>query len=274
MSTQPTVAFIGAGNMARAIIGGLLDNGYPAAQIWATGTRPEKLADLAARGLHTGTDNNAAAASADILILAVKPQMMKQVCEPLHDTVVARRPLIVSLAAGIACDSLDLWLGSGNAVVRCMPNTPSQVQTGASGLFANARVSELQKQQTQQLLSHVGLALWVEREELIHAVTAVSGSGPAYYFLFMEAMISAGEKLGLDRDTATALTLQTALGAARMATASDLSPAQLRQAVTSPKGTTEQAILTFQNARLETLVDDAMQACASRSRELAELLRD
>lgn len=274
MSTQPTVAFIGAGNMARAIIGGLLDNGYPAAKIWATGTRPEKLADLAAQGLHTGTDNIAATAAADILIMAVKPQMMKQVCEPLRDTVMQHRPLVVSVAAGISCDSLDTWLGGGNAVVRCMPNTPSQVQTGASGLFANTKVSELQKQQTAQLLGNVGLALWVDSEELIHAVTAVSGSGPAYYFLFMEAMISAGEKLGLDRATATSLTLQTALGAARMASNSELSPAQLRQAVTSPKGTTEQAIVTFQGAHLEALVEHAMQACANRSKELAQLLRD
>ncbi len=274
MSTQPTVAFIGAGNMARAIIAGLLHNGYPAGRIWATGTQAEKLADLQAQGIHTTTDNNAAAATADILILAVKPQMMKQVCAPLRDTVMQRRPLIVSVAAGIACDSLDLWLGGDNAVVRCMPNTPSQVQTGASGLFANDRVSPLQKQQTEGLLEHVGLALWVEREELIHAVTAVSGSGPAYYFLFMEAMIAAGEKLGLAPETATALTLQTALGAARMASDSALSPAQLRQGVTSPKGTTEQAILTFQGAHLETLVDDAMQACAHRSKELAELLKD
>jgi pyrroline-5-carboxylate reductase len=274
MSTQPIVAFIGAGNMARAIIAGLLHNGYPATRIWATGTQADKLADLNTLGIHTGTDNNAAAAAADILILAVKPQMMKQVCTPLRDTVMQRRPLIVSVAAGIACESLDLWLGGDNAVVRCMPNTPSQVQTGASGLFANARVSQLQKQQTERLLEHVGLALWVEREELIHAVTAVSGSGPAYYFLFMEAMIAAGEKLGLAPETATALTLQTALGAARMASDSALSPTQLRQGVTSPKGTTEQAILKFQGAQLEALVDDAMQACANRSRELAELLKD
>jgi pyrroline-5-carboxylate reductase len=271
MNTQPTVAFIGAGNMARAIIGGLLHNGFAAERIWATGTRREKLEDLRARGLHTTTDNAQAAGEADILILAVKPQLMKQVCEPLRDTVLQHRPLIVSVAAGIGCDSLDLWLGGDNAVVRCMPNTPSQVQTGACGLFANHRVSAIQN---EQLLSHVGIALWVEREELMHAVTAVSGSGPAYYFLFMEAMISAGEKLGLSTDVATRLTLQTALGAARMASESDKSPTQLRQAVTSPRGTTEQAILSFQAAQLETRVDDAMQACARRSVELAQLLRD
>ena len=274
MNTQPTVAFIGAGNMARAIIGGLLQNGFAPERIWATGTRREKLEDLRALGLHTTTDNVQAASEADILILAVKPQLMKQVCEPLRDTVLQHRPLIVSVAAGIGCDSLDLWLGGDNAVVRCMPNTPSQVQTGACGLFANHRVSAIQKTQTEQLLSHVGIALWVEREELMHAVTAVSGSGPAYYFLFMEAMISAGEKLGLSTDVATRLTLQTALGAARMASESDKSPTQLRQAVTSPRGTTEQAILSFQAAQLETRVDDAMQACARRSVELAQLLRD
>ncbi len=274
MSTEPTVAFIGAGNMARAIIGGLLENGYPAGRIWATGTRPEKLEDLRAQGLHTGTDNALAAGQADILILAVKPQMMKQVCEPLRETVIQHRPLIVSVAAGIDCNSLDLWLGGNNAVVRCMPNTPSQIQTGASGLFANTQVSPAQKAQTEQLLSHVGLALWVDREDLMHAVTAVSGSGPAYYLLLMEAMISAGEKLGLSSDVATRLTLQTALGAARMAGTSDKSPAQLRQDITSPKGTTEQAILSFQDAKFDVLVEQAMQACAHRSVELGELLSD
>ncbi|MFC6670309.1 pyrroline-5-carboxylate reductase [Marinobacterium aestuariivivens] len=273
-STQPTVAFIGAGNMARAIIGGLLDNGYPANLIWATGTRAEKLADLEARGLNTGTNNDAAVLAADILILAVKPQIMKQVCEPMRATVQQRRPLIVSVAAGIGCDSLDQWLGGSHAVVRCMPNTPSQVQSGASGLYGNERVSDEQKAQAESLMSHVGLALWVEREELLHAVTAVSGSGPAYYFLFMEAMMAAGEKLGLGADTARRLTLQTALGAARMASASELDPAELRRNVTSPKGTTEQAILSFQAAGLEKIVEEAMQACAQRSRELAEQLRD
>lgn len=274
MSTQPTVAFIGAGNMARAIIGGLLDNGYPAERILATGTRAEKLADLGARGVGTGTDNDAAARTAEILVLAVKPQIMKQVCEAMAPAVTDSRPLIVSVAAGIGCDSLDRWLGGGHAVVRCMPNTPSQLQAGASGLFANARVSDEQKAQTESLLSHVGLALWVDREDLLHAVTAVSGSGPAYYFLFMEAMINAGEKLGLSREVASQLTLQTALGAASMASASDLDPAQLRRNVTSPKGTTEQAILSFQGAGLEQIVEQAMQACAQRSRELADLLKD
>ncbi|GGO78070.1 pyrroline-5-carboxylate reductase [Marinobacterium nitratireducens] len=273
MSTKPTVAFIGAGNMARAIIGGLLENGYPAERIWATGTRVEKLADLEPLGLCTGSDNDAAARAADILVLAVKPQIMKAVCEAMTAAVVESRPLVVSVAAGIGCDSLDRWLGGDNAIVRCMPNTPSQVQTGASGLYANARVSAEQKARAESLMSGVGLALWVEHEELLHAVTAVSGSGPAYYFLFMEAMIAAGEKLGLSRDVASQLTLQTALGAARMASASELSPSQLRSNVTSPKGTTEQAILSFQAAGLEAAVEQAMQACARRSRELAEQLK-
>lgn len=274
MTTHPTVAFIGSGNMARAIIGGLLENGYPADRIHATGTRIEKLADLQARGLQTGTDNTAAARTADILVLAVKPQVMKQVCEGMASAVEDKRPLIVSVAAGIGSDSLDRWLGGNNAVVRCMPNTPSQLQAGASGLFANARVSAEQKTLAETLISSVGIALWVEHEEQLHAVTAVSGSGPAYYFLFMEAMIAAGEKLGLSREVAHRLTLQTALGAARMAESSGLDPAQLRRNVTSPKGTTEQAILSFQDAGLESIVEQAMQACARRSQELAELLKD
>ncbi|WP_417226786.1 pyrroline-5-carboxylate reductase [Amphritea sp.] len=272
MSTQPTLAFIGTGNMARAIIGGLLSNGYPAASIWTTGTQLEKLADLKQQGLHTTTDNNAAVAAADIVILAVKPQILKTVAQSMAEAVQQHQPLIVSVAAGVLCNSLEQWLGGNIALVRCMPNTPSLVQKGACGLYANPQVSDSQRQQTEQVMQATGLALWVDNEPQLDAVTAVSGSGPAYYFLIMEAMAAAGEKLGLSREVAQQLTIQTALGAAEMARQSDVEPAELRRRVCSPNGTTEQAIKTFIEQGLPEIIDNGMQACSNRAQEMAEEL--
>ncbi|WP_091360367.1 pyrroline-5-carboxylate reductase [Amphritea atlantica] len=272
MSTQPTLAFIGAGNMARAIMGGLISNGYPAASIWACDTGQDKMADLQQQGLNTTTDNNAAVAAADIVILAVKPQVLKSVAMDMAASVQQHRPLLISVAAGILCSSLEQWLGGDLPVVRCMPNTPALVQQGASGLYANNRVSDLQRSQTEQIMTATGIALWVESEAQLDAVTAVSGSGPAYYFLIMEAMVAAGEKLGLSREVAQQLTIQTALGAAEMARQSDVEPAELRRRVTSPKGTTEQAILTFIDQGLPEIIANGMQACSDRSAALAEEL--
>ncbi len=272
MSQQPVVAFIGAGNMARAIIGGLLENGFAPQNIWAAEPESARLDDLAAQGLNTTTDNQAAVAAADLVVLAVKPQIMQAVAADLATTARQHQPLFVSIAAGISLEALDRWLGGDAAVVRCMPNTPALVQTGASGLFANARVSELQREQATQVLQAVGIALWVQHEAELDAVTAVSGSGPAYYFLMMEAMTAAGVKLGLSESTARDLTLQTALGAARMASSSDVDAAELRRRVTSPKGTTEQAIKTFQAQGLEAIVEQAMTACRDRAIEMADEL--
>ena len=272
MNNQPTLAFIGAGNMARAIIGGLLSNGYPAEKIWACEPEAERLADLKDQGLQTTTDNNQAVQAADVVVLAVKPQVLKDVCLAMADSTQASKPLLVSVAAGIMTNSIDQWLGGNTAVVRCMPNTPALVQTGASGLFATNEVTQEQRQQAETVLQATGITLWVEEESQLDAVTAVSGSGPAYYFLVMEAMIAAGEKLGLSRDTATQLTLQTALGAAKMAEQSEFDPAELRRRVTSPNGTTEQAIKRFIDGNLPELFDEAMQACNDRSVELAREL--
>ncbi len=272
MSQQPVVAFIGAGNMARAIIGGLLENGFAPQNIWAAEPESARLEDLAAQGLNTTTDNQAAVAAADLVVLAVKPQIMQSVAADLATAARQHQPLFVSIAAGISLEALDRWLGGSAAVVRCMPNTPALVQTGASGLFANERVSDLQREQATQVLQAVGIALWVQSEAELDAVTAVSGSGPAYYFLMMEAMTAAGVKLGLSEATARNLTLQTALGAARMASNSDVDAAELRRRVTSPKGTTEQAINTFQAQGLEAIVEQAMTACRDRAVEMADEL--
>ena len=271
-----TIAFIGAGNMASAIMGGLIENGFDPKQIWACDPSEEKLADLANQmGIQTTTDNSKAVAQAQTVILAVKPQIMEAVLTPLQAALSDSKPLIISVAAGINLYSLSAWAGSADydpAVVRCMPNTPALVGQGASGLYANSLVSKEQKETSEQILNAVGISVWVKDEPELDAVTAVSGSGPAYYFLFMEAMIEAGQKLGLSEETAKALTLKTALGAATMASTSDVAPAQLRKNVTSPNGTTEQAIKSFQHNNLENLVEEALKAANDRSIELCEEL--
>ena len=273
MST-PRIAFIGGGNMAASLIGGLRAQGLPASAICASDPGTDRRTELHdTHGIDTFADNAQAVAGADVVVLAVKPQVMQTVCRDLAPHLQASQ-LIVSIAAGITCASLQQWLGADTprAIVRCMPNTPALLRQGVSGLFANAAVSDEQKRQAEQLLSAVGLALWLDREELIDAVTAVSGSGPAYFFLLIEAMTAAGEQLGLPRETAAELTLQTALGAARMACESDVEAAELRRRVTSPNGTTEAAIKAFQAGGLEALVQQAMDAAARRSAELAEQL--
>ena len=266
----PRIAFIGGGNMAASLIGGLRAQGTPADTICASDPGEEQRKKInAEHGIQTFAQNADALANADVVVLAVKPQVMQAVCRDLAGHLRAEQ-LIVSIAAGISCASLQHWLGpQPRAIVRCMPNTPSLLRQGASGLYANDQVSNTQKQQAEQLLSAVGLALWLDHEPLIDAVTAVSGSGPAYFFLLIEAMTAAGEQLGLPRETAAQLTLQTAIGAARMACESDVEAAELRRRVTSPNGTTEAAIKTFQAGGFEELVKQALTAAARRSTELA-----
>jgi pyrroline-5-carboxylate reductase len=266
------IAFIGAGNMAKAIIGGLLAEGFTRAQISAAGPRMETLNKVADEfGIAVSTDNAATAANADVIVLGVKPQMLKEVALGLRESL-AHKPLIISVAAGITTASIATWLGDDQAIVRCMPNTPSQLRAGASGLFANALVSDEQKSAANTILGAVGIVQWLDDEALLNPVTAVSGSGPAYFFLLMEAMIDAGVELGLTRECAAELTLQTALGAAMLAKNSELDVGELRRRVTSPKGTTEQAILSFEQDNLRANVLKAMTACSNRAVELSELL--
>ncbi|PTQ72889.1 pyrroline-5-carboxylate reductase [Pseudomonas sp. GV071] len=274
--SNPRIAFIGAGNMAASLIGGLRAQGMDSKLISASDPGAEQRSKISAEhGISVFADNADAVNGADVIVLAIKPQAMKGVCLALAP-VLKSNQLIVSIAAGITCASLQTWLSTAEAptrpLVRCMPNTPALLRQGVSGLFANADVSEAQRQQAEQLLSAVGLALWLDEEHLIDAVTAVSGSGPAYFFLLIEAMTAAGEKLGLPAATAAQLTLHTALGAARMAVASDVDAAELRRRVTSPAGTTEAAIKTFQAGGFEALVEQALNAAAHRSAELAEQL--
>jgi pyrroline-5-carboxylate reductase len=270
MSTT-RIAFIGAGNMAASLIGGLRAKGLDRAQIRASDPGVETRERVhAEHGIEVFADNADAIQGVDVVVLAVKPQAMKAVCEALRPHLKPEQ-LVVSIAAGITCASMNNWLGA-QPIVRCMPNTPSLLRQGVSGLYATASVSTEQRQQAETLLSAVGIALWLEQEQQLDAVTAVSGSGPAYFFLLIEAMTAAGEKLGLPRETAAQLTLQTALGAAHMAVASDVDAAELRRRVTSPAGTTEAAIKSFQAGGFEALVEKALAAAAQRSAEMAEQL--
>lgn len=266
------ITFIGAGNMARSIIGGLMAEGAAASSITACDPKPEALQALTQDfGINTTTDNNAACASSDVIVLAVKPQVMGPVCETLRPNL-PTNCLVISIAAGIDCRSLQLWLGDDIRLVRCMPNTPSLIRQGASGLYAKADVSNDHRALAEQILGAVGLVKWLPSEDLLDPVTAVSGSGPAYFFLFLEAMTDVGVELGLDRGTAKELAIQTAAGAAQLAQQSDVDLAELRRRVTSPGGTTERAIQAFEKLGLRAMVREAMQACAGRSQELAREL--
>jgi pyrroline-5-carboxylate reductase len=269
------ICFIGGGNMATSLIGGLIAQGHPADSISVSDPNESQREQLIQQySINVFSDCGPAMAGADIVVLAVKPQVMKVVATSVALGIEkgAKQPLFVSIAAGINLYSLQRWLGQEQAIVRCMPNTPSLIQLGASGLFANEHTSIAQKNLAETVLKAAGIVQWVQSEAEIDAVTAVSGSGPAYYFLLMEAMIDAGVELGLSRETASELTIQTAIGAAQMAKESDVDTAELRRRVTSPGGTTEQAINTFESADLRDIVKAALNAANRRSGELAELL--
>ncbi|WP_166361339.1 pyrroline-5-carboxylate reductase [Pseudomonas akapageensis] len=269
--SKTRIAFIGAGNMAASLIGGLRTQGMEASQIRASDPGAEQRAKVhAEHDIELFADNAQAVEGADVVVLAVKPQAMKAVCEALRPSLKPQQ-LVVSIAAGITCASMSNWLGA-QPIVRCMPNTPALLRQGVSGLYATEQVSPAQRQQAEQLLSAVGISLWLDEEQQLDAVTAVSGSGPAYFFLLIEAMTAAGVKLGLPHETAARLTLQTALGAAHMAVSSDVDAAELRRRVTSPAGTTEAAIKSFQADGFEALVEKALSAAAHRSAEMAEQL--
>jgi len=264
------IAFIGGGNMASAIIGGLVGQGYDAGRITASDPMQETLTRLSTVApVKTTRDNLDAIADAGVVVLAVKPQVMAQVCKPLTATLQETKPLIISIAAGITIESLETWLGHNLAIVRSMPNTPALVKTGATALFGNTHVDADAREIADHLLRAVGITAWTDTEAQLDAVTALSGSGPAYFFLMMEAMIAAGVALGLKPELATQLTLQTALGSARMAVDSDVDAAELRRRVTSPGGTTLAALTVMENAGLRDVITNALAAAEQRSRELA-----
>ncbi len=265
------LAFIGAGNMARSLIGGLVADGWDPAYITVSDPDPDQLAAVTRLfGTARAPDNVTAVGQSELVVLAVKPQIMHDVAKELANTVQTRQPLVISIAAGICTSDLQRWLGGDCALVRCMPNTPALVQSGATAMFANKAVNDDQKALAENIMRAVGLALWIGEEAQMDAVTALSGSGPAYFFLVIEALQEAGTSLGLDDKTARLLALQTAFGATRMALESRDDAATLRQRVTSPGGTTEKALAVLEEGRLRTLFSDALKAACDRSRELAK----
>ena len=259
-------AFIGAGNIAKAILGGF-KAANPEAQIHATDAFPAQLEQLP-DGVTTGTDNSVAVQQADVVVLCVKPNMMKDVCKDLRES--ASGKLFISVAAGITTSHLRNWLGPGAAIVRCMPNTPALVGEGMTGLFAGPDVSSPERHAAELLLSAVGQVIWFDAEDQLDTVTAVSGSGPAYYFLLIEAMQEAAVQMGLTPEVAEQLVKQTALGATKMAATSELDAATLRENVTSPGGTTAAALAAFENQNFRAIVNSALLAAETRSKELSQ----
>lgn len=261
------IAIIGAGNMGASLLGGLIKNNYPAKNIWITDTDNNKLEFLKREfNIHVAQNNLDAIRSADVIILAVKPQILQQVATEIAPAL--KKPLIISIAAGVRIASLQKWIGESLPIVRVMPNTPALIGCGASALFANAHTSPSQRTLAESILRAVGITVWVENEKLIDVVTALSGSGPAYFFLIIEALQNAAQQAGLSAETAKLLTLQTAYGAARMALESNENIVKLRQNVTSPGGTTERAVNVLEQENIREILSKTLQAACHRAEEL------
>jgi len=267
------ITFIGCGNMGRSLIGGLIANGLPVNSITGTDLNAEQRQSTASQyNIEVLEDNQQAIKDADVVVIAVKPQSMEDTLKPIKTTLSKGKPLLISIAAGIQLSHLGKWAGEELAIVRAMPNTPALIQSGATALCANKHTSSAQRDLAETIMRSVGLALWLEDENLMDAVTALSGSGPAYYFLIMEVMEKAATQLGLSQEHARILTLQTAFGAAKMALESNHDAASLRKQVTSPGGTTEQALNVLMNGDIENLFREALEAAQKRSAELATSL--
>ena len=265
------ISFIGGGNMAQALISGLVSCGVKPSLITVADPSSEAREQLAAKGLNTvdpTADAKAAVIGADIVVLAVKPQVMKAVVSGFSD--VLDKQLVISVAAGLSTALLSNMLGGYSNIVRAMPNTPAMIQMGATGLYGTDDISAEQKQLATAVMQASGLVMWVDNEEHMHAVTAVSGSAPAYMFYFIEAMVDGAVALGLDKEQASALAMQTMLGSAKMALGSEDAPSELRRKVTSPNGTTQAAIESMQANDISRQIVEAMQACYDRSQALSE----
>ncbi len=271
-SEEYTIGFVGAGNMASSLICGMLATGFPAQRLWAADPDAQQLAKLSEyQGIHLTSDNREMVRHVDVVVLAVKPQVLAEIVKPMHEVLLAANALVISIAAGVNSTALNQWLPDV-PVIRCMPNTPALVGQGVTGLFATSAVSAQQKQAAEMIMQAVGKTVWLDDEALIDSVTAVSGSGPAYFFLMMEAMEAAAVKLGLTPETARLLVQQTALGAATMVAETGESPAQLRHNVTSPGGTTEKALGIFEQHHLKSVVAEALQGAHDRSIELSKII--
>ncbi|NVK22567.1 MAG: pyrroline-5-carboxylate reductase [Kangiellaceae bacterium] len=273
---QKAIGFIGAGNMAQAIIHGLAQAGIAPASIHCSNPSQPKLDRLRQQysTLNVYQHNATVAERSDILLLAVKPQMMSKALASISGFDFSQK-LLVSVAAGVETDAIEQQLQQTVAIVRAMPNTPATIGLGATGLYANGQVSQLQKQQAETVFNAVGNSVWILDEQQMDLVTAVSGSGPAHYFLFLEAVIQSAVEQGMDAETAKQLAVQTALGAAQMVSqnsATDI--AELRANVTSPGGTTAAAIESFQTHDFAEIIDTALKASVRRGKELAQIAKE
>jgi pyrroline-5-carboxylate reductase len=268
--TNRRLCILGAGNMGRALIGGLLRGGWRAEQLSVAESQPAAREALARDfGISASGDNAAAVAGASIIVLAVKPQDAAAVLRPLASALAAGQSLLISVAAGVRCAALESWCGAGVAVVRAMPNRPARVGAGATGLFAAPAVGHEQRVAAERVLQAVGDVFWVPSEELLDVVTALSGSGPAYFFLLAELMAEAGAELGLESAVAQRLAAATLYGSGLLARSGDGDLARLREEVTSAGGTTEAALKALEAANLRATVRAALVAAVQRGRELA-----
>lgn len=270
VSRARKLAIIGGGNMAISLVGGLLSDGWKAKQFRVADPNPAQRELLSQRfGITVCADNREALEDADGVVLAVKPQVLGPVVRELGPQLIQSRPLLISIAAGVSVGAIQRWIGEALPVVRVMPNTPALVAAGASGLYATPEVNAAQIDFAESLMRAVGLVVWIRNEALMDTVTALSGSGPAYIFLVLEAMEDAAVAQGLDRKTARLLTMQTVFGAAKMALESEDTPATLRSHVTSPGGTTAAGVRELERG-VRDLFYRAIDAAAARARNMAQ----
>ena len=258
--------------MARSLASGLVRNGWSRDRVILSDPDNDQRRTIEnVLGAKTFSDNTLVATQADLLVLAVKPQVLAEAAKAVATTVQQKKPLVISIAAGVRLEDIERWLGGGLPLVRAMPNTAALIGSGATGLYANRRVDAKMRDQAESILRAVGVTVWLEDEYLIDVVTALSGSGPAYFFLVMEALEQAGIEAGLDPKQARLLTLETAFGAAKMALEGHEEPALLRRRVTSPGGTTEQAVKVLEDGGLRRLFKNAVQSAVYRAREIADM---
>lgn len=266
------IAFIGAGNMTTSFVGGLIADGYDHKLISVSNRSSEKLEKFVTDfDVNTATNNLDVIEKADVVILAVKPDIMYQVANEIRQLIQEKQPLVISIAAGIRAFDLQRWLGGKAAIVKSMPNTPAIIRCSATAMYANEHVSQEQREVAEAIMRAIGMVMWLDNEKLIDSVTALSGSGPAYFFLVMEALEQAAETVGLKREDAHLLTLQTAIGAARLALESGESLSKLCRKVTSPGGVTEQALRELESGGLRQLFAHALQESNRRAEEIADM---
>jgi pyrroline-5-carboxylate reductase len=272
MIDNPILGFIGGGNMTRAIVGGLVADGYPQSRIWVSDPAEEQREAIreVAPDASIVADNPLALKRAEMAVIAVKPHIVKGVARDLADAAQRKRPLIVSIAAGVRAADIDRWLGGGLSLVRVMPNQAALVGQGVAALYANERCTDADRAHAEGVMSAVGETIWVESEALVDAATAISGSGPAYFFLLMEMLMDAALEFGLSEAAARTLVLDTAAGAAAVAAVADEPVATLRERVTSSQGTTEAAIETLERGGVRELFARAFAAARDRSVALAD----